>query len=46
MSTTCFNRRKYLVLDSRIIKSAKNVTLRVGTAHKHPANPLFGEDRP
>ena len=41
-----FNRRKYLVLDSRIIDATEDVALRVGTSTKHPANPLFGEDKP
>ena len=40
------NRRKYLVLDSRIIDATEDVALRVGTSTKHPANPLFGEDKP
>ena len=40
------NRRKYLVLDSRIIDATEDLALRVGTATKHPANPLFGEDKP
>ena len=35
-----FNRRKYLVLDSRIIDATEDVVLRVGTSTKHPANPL------
>ena len=38
------NRRKYLLLDSRLINMTDNVTLRVGTVKKPPANPLFGED--
>lgn len=37
---------KYLFLDSRIVESRKNLTLRVGTVSKEPANPLFGEDKP
>ena len=41
-----FNRRKYLVLDSRIVDATEDLALRVGTATKHPANPLFGEDKP
>ena len=40
------NRRKYLVLDSRIIDTTEDVALRVGTSTKHPDNPLFGEDKP
>ena len=40
------NRRKYLVLDSRIIDATEDVALKVGTSTKHPANPLFGEDKP
>ena len=37
---------RYLVLDSRIIQSAENARLTVGTVRKHPRNPLFGEDKP
>ena len=40
------NRRKYLVLDSRVIDATEDVVLRVGTSTKHPANPMFGEDKP
>ena len=36
----------YLMLDSRNIESAENARLTVGTVKKHPANPLFREDRP
>lgn len=39
-------RDKYLLLDSRVVASVENAVLRVGTVVKHPANPLFGEDRP
>ncbi|MBI1373225.1 MAG: hypothetical protein GC159_10880 [Phycisphaera sp.] len=39
-------RDRYLLLDSRIIARVENATLAVGTVTKHPANPLFGEDRP
>ena len=35
-----------LLLDSRVVERAENARLVVGTAHKHAANPLFGEDRP
>ena len=37
---------KYLVLDSRTIEGTENVALRLGHVVKHPANPLFREDRP
>jgi len=40
------NHNKYLLLDSRIIDKAENATLRPGKPKKHPANPLFGEDKP
>ena len=36
----------YLVLDSRIIESTQNAKLTLGKVKKHPANPLFGEDKP
>jgi hypothetical protein len=35
-----------LVLDDRVVDRAERLRLRVGTVTKHPANPLFGEDRP
>ncbi|MDB6092841.1 MAG: hypothetical protein JWM32_403 [Verrucomicrobia bacterium] len=39
-------RATYLVLDDRVIDRAEQVQLKVGSAAKHPANPLFKEDRP
>jgi hypothetical protein len=39
-------RAKYLMLDSRLIDATDNARLAVGTVTKHPANPLFKEDRP
>ncbi|MBI4582828.1 MAG: hypothetical protein HY717_02170 [Planctomycetes bacterium] len=38
--------KKYLLLDSRIIDSVANAKLVLGKVKKHPANPLFGEDKP
>lgn len=40
------DRSKFLLLDSRIVESTRNARLTVGTVKKHPANPLFGEDKP
>ena len=40
------NHGKYLLLDSRVIKNTENAKLTLGTVKKHPANPLFGEDKP
>ncbi|MBN1348079.1 hypothetical protein JXJ21_01585 [candidate division KSB1 bacterium] len=37
---------KYLLLDSRIVDATENVRLRLGKVIKHPANPLFAEDKP
>jgi len=37
---------KVLVLDSRIIDNVQNAKLTLGNVKKHPANPLFGEDKP
>jgi len=37
---------KYLLLDARVVDRAEDVVLRVGTVTKHPANPLFREDKP
>ena len=39
-------RSRYLVLDSHIIDKTENVELTVGVVDKHPANPLFKEDKP
>ena len=39
-------REKYLLLDNRIIDHTENAKLVVGTVKKHPANPLFVEDKP
>ena len=36
---------RYLLLDARIVEEARNAELTQGTIEKHPANPLFGEDR-
>ena len=37
---------RYLLLDARVVDRAEGVALRVGTVSKHPANPLFREDKP
>ena len=37
---------RYLLLDDRIVEETNNARLAVGTVEKHPANPLFGEDKP
>lgn len=37
---------KYLLLDNRIVDRAKGTKLVVGKVTKHPANPLFVEDKP
>ena len=39
-------REDYLMLDSRLIDTTDNARLAVGTVKKHPANPLFKEDKP
>ena len=39
-------RTRYLLLDSRVIENTENAKLSVSMARKHPANPLFGEDKP
>lgn len=39
-------RAKYLLLDARVIDRTDNARLAVGTVRKHPANPLFREDKP
>lgn len=45
-STKKSRQEKYLLLDSRIIEQTDNARLAVGTVKKHPANPLFREDKP
>jgi hypothetical protein len=37
---------KRLLLDKRMTERAEGVSLRLGVPVKHPANPLFGQDRP
>ena len=39
-------RRRYLLLDARIVAGVQNAELTLGTVRKHGGNPLFGEDRP
>lgn len=39
-------RTNYLLLDERVTDRMENVRLRVGKIIKHPANPLFKEDKP
>ncbi len=39
-------RSKFLLLDQRIVRSASNAKLKIGTIQKHEANPLFTEDKP
>ena len=36
---------KFLLLDHRIIEKTENAKLEVGRVEKHPANPLFVEDK-
>lgn len=36
----------YLLRDTRIAEDARNAELVLETIEQHPANPLFGEDRP
>ena len=37
---------RYLLLDARVVDSTENAELTLGTVHKDPRNPLFGEDKP
>jgi hypothetical protein len=39
-------RASYLVLDDRVVDRVEHAHLTVGIVTKHPANPLFAEDRP
>jgi len=39
-------RATYLLLDDRLVDRTDNARLAVGTVTKHPANPLFKEDKP
>jgi hypothetical protein len=45
-AATVAPRERHLLLDDRVVDRADRATLRVGTVAKHPANPLFKEDRP
>ncbi|MDE0177494.1 MAG: hypothetical protein OXP36_02760 [Gammaproteobacteria bacterium] len=38
-------RRRFLLLDARIVESVQNAELALGAIKKHDANPLFAEDR-
>lgn len=40
------SRPKYLLLDGRVVAETANTRLAVGSVRKHPANPLFVEDKP
>lgn len=39
-------RRRFLLLDARIVEGVQNAELALGTVKKHGTNPLFGEDKP
>jgi hypothetical protein len=39
-------RSRFLILDSRLLGTAENAVLKVGTVQKSTSNPLFGEDKP
>ena len=39
-------RQRHLLLDDRLIGETRNARLAVGPVKKHPANPLFREDKP
>lgn len=39
-------RRRFLLLDARLVEAAHNAEVTLGAVTKHAANPLFGEDRP
>jgi hypothetical protein len=38
-------RSRFLILDSRLLGTAENAVLKVGTVQKSTSNPLFGEDK-
>ena len=38
--------QRYLLMDPRVVERTIDAHLVLGKAHKHPGNPLFGEDRP
>ena len=44
-ATPLLVRENYLLLDDRVVDRTENAHLAVGKAVKHPANPLFKEDR-
>ena len=39
------SRQRHLLLDARVVESAQNAELTLGTVEKHSENPLFGEDK-
>lgn len=43
---TASQRKRYLLLDARIIDKTENAQLVLGKVQKHAANPLFAEDKP
>jgi hypothetical protein len=46
IASNAIARDRYLLLDDRIIAKTENAKLALGTVKKHPANPLFIEDKP
>jgi hypothetical protein len=45
-ANTILEQTRRLLLDPRIVEETRNARLAIGEAKKHPANPLFGEDKP
>ena len=45
-TSTALSRDRYLLLDSRIIHSARNAKLTLGAVRRDENNPLFREDKP
>lgn len=46
MSIAGLPRRRFLLLDARIVEGVQNAELALGTVKKHEGNPLFEEDKP
>jgi hypothetical protein len=44
--SVAYGNDRYLLLDSRITSNIENAELTLGKVKKHPANPLFEEDKP
>jgi hypothetical protein len=42
---TVRHKKRYLLVDSRVVETTHNARLQVGDISKHSANPLLGADK-